>query len=529
MTTPANVRIESFKHLLHIIKLIEPLPQEERRAHFAELGRNSLFFLVYDVLGYKDINLQLAWDMCEFWQGPERNKLALLPRGTFKTSILTMGGIIKDIINNKDIRILLTNATLDNSKAILKGIKDHFVYNEKFRHLYPDFCPSTERKSFVKEFATQDELRVPNQRPGIREATVEIGAVEGNLVSRHYEVHYGDDLVNQMNTSTRDQINKVDNFIKAAYALLEPSVGRCNLIGTRWSFDDPYGRIIEDKETLYKIYVRKILEPDSTGRMVSIFPERFSKSEIIKIKKNLGNYLFSGQYMNDPLSEEDQVFKPSWFKYYHELPDTMIRSMDRVAFVDPAISDSTKADYTAFVVLGATPGGIYVLDAFRRRMNPGEIIETIFSLHKKWTLRKFGVETISFQKALAFFLNRTMQARREYIPIEEVGRDGNVTKEMRIRGMQPIVQYCNFYIRKDMEELVDEMLRFPRNSHDDLVDACSNAQLLLKPIYHHGADGENVLGLTFNSVLKSIEDRGKLGQKIGAHRMMRQNGFRLRH
>lgn len=523
-----TIRVESFKHLIQIIKLIEQEPEEKRREHFANLGRSCLFFLVYDILGYRDINLQLAWAMCEFWEKPDRNKLGLLPRGTFKTSIFSIGGSIFEILRNKDIRILLTNANLDNAKAILKGIQDHFIHNQKFRYLYPELCPSIEHKSKIREFGIQDQMRVPNQRHGIREATIEIGAVEQNLVSRHYEVHIGDDLVNQMNTSTREQINKVDNFIKAAYALLEPGVGRCYLVGTRWSFDDPYGRIIEDKETAYAVYIRKILEPDENGRLVSIFPERFPKDEIRRIKKNMGNYLFYSQMMNDPVSEEDQVFKPSWFKYYSDLPEPMIKGMDRVAFVDPAVSEAKGADYTAFVVLGATPGGIYVLDAFRRRMNPGELIEMMFTLQSKWKVRKFGVETISFQKALAFFLNRTMMVRKEFIPIEEVGRDGNVTKEMRIRGLQPIVQHCNFYIKREMEDLKDEMIRFPRNSHDDLVDALSGAQLLLKPIYHYGSGEDNVIGLTFGKVLRGIQERNKAGEKIGAHRLVRRHGFGIR-
>lgn len=485
-----------------------------------ELGKRNLFFLAWHILKFKDIDLKLHWDMCKQWEHPARNKLLLCPRGTFKTSIFTIAGSIYEIINNPDIRILISNATLTNAKAILKGIKDQFIHNELFRAIYPEFCPPNEKKA-AREFGTQEEFRVMNQRPGIRESTIEVGSVDGNLVSRHYELHIGDDLVNDKNVTTKDQIDKVEYFINAAYSLLEPGIGRNVLIGTRWHYDDPYGRIIDKKgSSNYLVYQRRIVEKDENGKNYSIFPKRFTLSEIRRIKKQQGSYMFSCQYLNDPLPEEDQVFKRDWIKYYDTLPQDIKNRLWVVTSIDPAVSGSRYADMSAIVTVGVDHNDdIYVLETINSRMDPSELIKTIFEVNQRWKPVKIGVETFAFQKTIKHVIEWEMRRKKVYFPLEPLETDTTKSKEARIRGLQPRVQYSNFYVNRDMHELVDQMLRFPRAKHDDLIDALANAQQLFRTPGKRAVP-KSLSGPTFDSVFKG-HLRGKRNKnRIGRDHLM---------
>jgi len=446
------------------------------------------------------------------WDG--RHKLFLYPRGTFKTTVLTISGAIFEIINNPDIRILISNANLENAKTILKGIKDHFTMNEKFRSTFPEVCPHW-KKGSMKEFGTQTEFTVPNRKPGIKEATVEAGSVEGNLVSRHYDMHIGDDLVNDKNTTTREQIEKVDFFRKAVYSLLEPTVSRDYLIGTIWHWDDVYSRIIEDKESQYKVYKRAIWEKNEEGKLESIFPYRFPNKEIRNIRRKQGDQMFSAQYLNQALDDEAATFKRDWILYYEVPPEGLYI----ITCIDPAVSQAIRSDFSAIVTIGVGPDDeTYVLEAKRGKWNPLELINEIFNVYIRWKPSRIGIESFGFQSSIRFFLTEEMRRRNMYIPIQELSHESNRSKEARVMGLQPRVQYCKFYVRNDMTELIDEMLRFPKAKHDDLIDALAYTEQLRRTPGKKATPSQ-LAGYTFNETLQKIRDQRMATGRIGAHRL----------
>lgn len=419
-----------------------------------------------------------------------------------------------EIINNPDIRILISNANLENAKTILKGIRDHFTMNEKFRVLYSEVCPFW-KKGSMKEFGTQTEFTVPNRKPGIKEATVEVGSVEGNLVSRHYDMHIGDDLVNDKNTTTREQIDKIDFFRKAVYSLLEPSVSKDYLVGTIWHWDDIYNRIIDDPETVYKVYRRAIWEPDETGKLESIFPYRFPNKEIRAIRKKQGDSMFSAQYLNTALDDEAATFKREWIFNYEVPPNDLYV----ITCIDPAVSQAIRSDYSAIVTIGVGPDDeTYVLEARRGKFNPLQLIEEIFAVYARWNPVRMGIESFGFQSSIKYFLVEEMRRRSQYIPIQEFHSDSNRSKEARIMSLQPRVQYCKFFVKPDMQELVDEMLRFPKAKHDDLIDALAYTEQLRRTPARKAIPSQ-LDGVRFGEFMEQHRRKSALQEKIGMHRL----------
>lgn len=124
------------------------------------------------------------------------------------------------------------------------------------------------------------------------------------------------------------------------------------------------------------------------------------------MRKNIGDYFFQSQYQQRPYSDGSGTFKSSYFKYYTETP-----AFAKVyTFVDPAISLRQEADYSAIVTIGITKGNeIYVLDVFRERVEPDELISNILRIGERFSPNTIGIETVQFQKMLALEIKKQMR------------------------------------------------------------------------------------------------------------------------
>lgn len=90
-----------------------------------------------------------------------------------------------------------------------------------------------------------------------------------------------------------------------------------------------------------------------------------------------------------------------------------------------------------------------------------------------------GIETFAFQKTLKYDIQRKQRESGVFFAIDELGKRHSgrgeqvLSKEARIRRLQPYFEQGLVELRHDMAELKDELLAFPRGKHDDLIDALS--------------------------------------------------------
>jgi predicted phage terminase large subunit-like protein len=118
---------------------------------------------------------------------------------------------------------------------------------------------------------------------------------------------------------------------------------------------------------------------------------------------------------------------------------------------------------------------MYVIDIVRRRMSPSEIINEIFRLRELYEITDIGIEIVAFQKALAYALREDYRYKRQPFHIEEL-KPQERSKETRIKGLQPLYENGKVYHSRTHPNtlyLEDELLRFPRGTHDDLIDPLS--------------------------------------------------------
>jgi predicted phage terminase large subunit-like protein len=387
-----------------------------------------------------------------------------LPRGHLKSWIVTKGWAIQQLLKNPNLRILIVNATEDNAVKFMRTIEKYLADGGYLSQMFG---------RFESPVWNQNEC-VIRQRTAVLDAPTFMAAgLQKTLTSQHFDVIIADDLVEPDNVRTKEQRDKVYEFYLSLFDLLEPD-GRIVVIGTRYHQDDLYARILEENKLHgnWSTFIRSCYQPDGSV----LFPEKFTQGQLDDIKKK-SYYHFSTQYLNDPIDPENADFKADWIKTYE--PGTA-HPGSLYLTVDPALSLSRDADYSALVVAGMFANRtIRVVDFLRRRLVPGELVDAVFELVKKWRLHRVGIETFAFQKTLKYDLQRQQRERGLFFSIDELGKRHSghgeqiLSKEARIRRLQPYFEQGLIELRPDMSDLRDELLSFPRGKHDDLIDALS--------------------------------------------------------
>lgn len=204
-----------------------------------------------------------------------------------------------------------------------------------------------------------------------------------------------------------------------------------------------------------------------------LFPERLSEEFLNSARRTMGPYLFAGQYQNQCIPEGMQTFKKHWRRYYSELPTNIMT----FAFVDPAISEADTADYTAIVIVSTDANqNWYVRHCIRKRMNPTQLIDTLFKIADSYKTHMIGIETVAFQRAILHFAHEEMKRRGKYIAVTGVNLGTDRTKEMRILSLVPRFEMGSILLSQGMSELEKEYDTFPRGAHDDVLDALSGIE-----------------------------------------------------
>jgi predicted phage terminase large subunit-like protein len=414
-------------------------------------------------------------EMCDFIDSNKmKKKLTLIPRGHLKSTVVTVGRTVQAICADPSVRVLIANATYGNACSFLTEVKRHLKFNDKIKMVWGDLTQDSEKWS-----ENQIMLTKSKQVGGKKEPTVTAMGVESNLTSQHYDIIIMDDVVNKDYVNTQEQIQKTVDFYKECLNLLEPN-GEMIIIGTRWDDKDLYGWLMEPENGAsndFVVFKREAYSGNlETGEeFQALYPEKFSRKHLLKVRDAQGPYVFSCNYMNDPVSRDDATFKNEWFKYY-DPTDMRGKPLNYFVAIDPAISLEREADYSVIFTVGVDEEGfIYVIDIERLKVKPSQLIDKIFEKWRLYGPMLMGIEEVSFQKVLQYSMTERMQQLNTYLPIRAV-KPNNRTKDQRIRGLQPL--YANGRILhckqvNNIKNLEDELIRFPRGKHDDIIDALS--------------------------------------------------------
>lgn len=478
-------------------------PQQVALQKIALRCKTDLYYLTKQILNYGKMEIHTHKELCDYTTSilpnppelphdpnfdPAKNLLLLLmPRGTFKSSVVTIGFSLQMFLNEPNIRILIDSETFSKSKAFLREIMDHLMTNEKYREVFKAIhgMYPFETKSKSKLW-TDSEIILPCRNTPKKEPSISCAGIDVTKNGMHYDLIICDDLHSEKNVTSKEQIQQVIDHYKLAFSLLDPGKPMI-VIGTRWDYSDLYQHILDFEQEDFNVLKKSAYNPDGS----LFFPEVLSEKELDKIRRRQGIGIFSKQYLNEPVSDENATFKRDQIQH-KPLIEIEGRPINWYLSVDPSYFDprgtTAYGDFASLVLVGMDyQRELYVRHIVRRKMTYSELINQIFDIY---TDRKFAdiknmkiiLEVIG-TKSLSFELHNEQKNRNTWLPITEI-RSRAQSKEERIRGLAPFYEYGHIYHIKEcpqLEELEYELLHFPSARHDDVIDALATILEVASP------------------------------------------------
>lgn len=437
-----------------------------------ELCRKDLFYLLTVALKRKDMNVDWLYDRCREVEASPNGHLDLWAREHYKSTAITFGKSIQDILVDPEITIGIFSHTRPIAKDFLKQIKTELERNTYLKSLFPDILYQNPEKESPK-WSLDTGIRV-KRKTNPKEETVEAwGVVDGQPTGKHFKLLVYDDIVTRESVTTPEQIKKTTEALELSYNLGAHG-GYRRFIGTRYHMNDTY-RTIMDRGT-----VEPRIHPATDNGKIDGEPVFLTKEQLIEKRRDMGPYTFGTQMLQDPVADKSMGFKEEWLKYYEKLSDTS--KWNKYIVVDPASKKKTTSDYTVMMVIGLAPdGNYYLLDAIRDRLNLTQRASKLFELHKKHKPKGVGYESYGMQSDIEH-IKYEMEQRNYRFNIIELG--GSMAKEDRIKRLIPVYEQGRFYLPKNLtfvdyegravdfisKFVTDEYLAFPVCIHDDMFD-----------------------------------------------------------
>lgn len=435
----------------------------------------DLYYLLVRVCKRVDMLNEFAFARCREVEAAPDGHLDLWAREHFKSSIITFGLTIQDILKDPETTFGIFSHTRPIAKAFLRQIMRELEANKTLHAAFPDVLWGEDVRQAPKW--SEDDGIIVKRQSNPNEATIEAwGLIDGQPTSKHFKKLLYDDVVVAGSVTSPEMIQKTMTEMERSYNLgTTPGVKRG--AGTRWHFNDAY-KTVTDRGTL--IAREHPGRKGGTEDGESVF---WPDETHLEKRRDMGPYTYAAQILLNPKADSAQGFKREWLRYYSKL--SSVERMNKYILVDSANSKRKESDYTAIWVVGlATDGNYYALDIVRDRLNLTERADRLFTLHRKWKPKQVRYERYGLMADIEHIEAR--QENETYrFDITEVA--GVTSKDDRIKRLLPIFENGRFYLPKSIHvsdwqkntvDLVhsfieEEYYPFPVCLHKDMLDSLS--------------------------------------------------------
>jgi predicted phage terminase large subunit-like protein len=313
------------------------------------------------------------------------------------------------------------------------------------------------------------------------------------------------------------------------------STGTIVIVQTRWTEDDLVGRLIDPMNPYFNVEEakawRKIDLPalaeadDPLGRKEGepLWPERFTKTYLEEIRATDPRG-FAALYQGRPGPKDGAFFKSEDIVTYNKMDD--VPAFHKLRFYgasDHAVSVAKSADKTCLLIAAVDEKDhIWIMpDLVWERLDSHDAVERMLGLMKKYHPQFWWAEGGSITKSIGPFLRRRMREKQIFCAIDPISPAAD--KQQRAQAIQArssmkMVHFPGF--TRWWSDALDQILKFPHGSKDDLVDTLSLIGLGLAKM--HGrtrtrhVEPEVVAG-TFREMIENTrrrEGREKRGRSL---------------
>lgn len=317
--------------------------------------------------------------------------------------------------------------------------------------------------------------------------------INGSLTSNQGALIIVDDPIkNEIeanNPSIRDQIWA--NFSTSLWTRQRGAGCGIIVIQTRWHEDDLIGRILANDSENQWVYINiPCVWESGVDKLLNrkigetLCPELgFDAKWAENTRKMLGTRRFNALYQGKPIVDGGNIVKREWIKLYNN--QNKPNDFDEITLSCDLSFGGKKTDNdpNGIGVWGRVGANHYLLEVVNKKCGFTDILERIRYLCSKYpNMKRKIVESKASGNALIDTLNREIGGFVGYDP-------KMLSKEDRLKLSLPLFESGNVYfpdedIDKDSEEYITQMVRFPKYTHDEIVDITT--QYLLNYEYKYG-------------------------------------------
>jgi predicted phage terminase large subunit-like protein len=362
-------------------------------------------------------------------------------------------------------------------------------YAEKLARKHANDCRAVMRSPLYRRLfpstrisADKDtELEVVTTARGFRYAT----SVGGTLTGRGGNLLILDDPLSADDAhSERARESLKQWYGNTLLSRLDNKVEDAIVVVTqRLHVDDLVGHLLEEGDWI-ELSLPAIAEiersvPIGPGKFLNrklgdvLHPEREPAWELEKIKRKMGSADFAAQYQQQPVPPGGNLIKWSWFRVYDKPPLPDVGDQTIVSW-DPAMSAGELSDYSACEVLHVKGEDAYILDVVRERFEFPDLRRKIIEVHRRWKNYTNSYALLIEDKGSGMSLIQDLKTEGIHaIPVKPTA-----DKVMRMNAHTARIEAGCVHLPRLASWLDDfrkELMEFPVGTHDDQVDALSQA------------------------------------------------------
>jgi hypothetical protein len=442
------------------------------------------------------------WDLLD---SPEDQYIGIeVFRGGAKTT-LARANISKRIAYGISRVILPVSASLAHASRTVRWLRRQVEENKKW---------TTTFKLRKGSKWTDEELEIVNETAECSIYVLAVGItgqIRGvNLDDYRPDFILADDPCDEENSGTKEQRKKTAGLFFGALApglaprseirhskmaLLQTSLDKEDLINS--AHMDPQWRTVKFP----------ILAEDQTKAQNSAWPARWSTEEVLTMKEGYTRrsqlHLWLREFECTVTSPEDAPLKPEWLKFYDAEPEGGVVYIG----IDPAISSSKDAHKFAMVVIKVRGPDVYILDHFAQvGVNPEEAWNRFLIFALKYRPYQVPVESIAYQRALAFYFREKMRAAGTFWAVVEY-QDRRKKRDRILQAYVGRATEGHLYVKATDSEFIDAWVSWRVHQDSDLLDAGAIALSAASNLLLLSEDGEEIMPLLNEANIPKLEHR----------------------
>lgn len=433
------------------------------------------------------------WDLCT---SPHKFVALAAPRGFAKSTAITHSYTLASVLFRERDFVLLISGTEAQSIMFLNDIKSELLDNTDLNRLFKikGFLKDSE-SDIIVEMEDGHKFRIIAKGAEQKLRGVKWSGRRPNLI-------VCDDMEDDEQVLNKDRREKFRKWFYGALLPCRSDDGIIRVVGTILHMDSMLQRLMPEfqlqTKNKHKFIVEEELKTYSDHILpwksikykahnedftALLWPERKTKELLIAMRESYISQglpdVYSQEMLNIPLDEANAFFKKNDFAAMYDEDYESHKNFYITA--DLAVSEKQRADYSAIVIGALNDNGILcIVKVVKGRMDARELVELILSLQERYNPEAFGIEDGVISKSIGPYLNEEIIKRGIYPNL--VLLKPSADKNTRARSIQARMRAgsVRFDKRADWYQgLEDEMIRFPRDRHDDQVDAMAYLGLML--------------------------------------------------